>query len=399
MNTQIYFKKSNTKDIKSTKPGTSPKQTRKTLMIILILAVAVTSCSTETDTKSNVNIGSEGVEFAKTLSAQYPFRKAYSTEEKASSALIFKTLEEIGYDPVITEFTVKNNKSQNIILKIPGTGFTLTESSNSGNNSAGSVNKSDNSASSGQIEIKRQVIIGAHYDTLPGVTDKSKYPEFDGIQDNSSGTGALISIARELKKQRYGYDIVIIFFGAGHDGFAGADNYAKSMTPKEIADTDAMYCIESIYAGDKLYAHSGLNSLETGKKYIKRRKLYELSDVAIENVIDLRFNESDLDVDVNNDGKKDVYREITVNKSDYSVFDILKIPCVYIESFDYFASSQAGQIESKNPFFAETKGKIKGTKFDSYKALNPILDKDRLENRIKNTAFLIIKALEKGIYR
>lgn len=398
MNIKKTVKNTYVNNCKLSKPEISVKQLAKTLIITLILSIGITACNSDTTTKSNINIGLEGVDFAKSLSNMYPFRKAYSAEEKAASALIIETLDDMGYEPKITEFTNKNKKSQNIILKIPGTGFTLDESSNSVN-ATGSAAGTSKSASSGQTEIKRQVIIGAHYDTLLGVDDKAKYPEFDGIQDNSSGIGALISIAKEMRRQRYGYDVVLIFFGAGHDSFAGAANYAKSMTSKEIADTDAMYCIESIYAGDKLYAHAGLNSLEPGRKYIKRRKLYELSDVAIENVIDLRFNESDLDVDVNSDGKKDVYREITVNKSDYSVFDPLRIPCVYIESFDYFASTQAGQLESKNPFFAETKGKIESTKFDSFKTLSPILEKDRLENRIKNTAFLIIKALEKGIYR
>ena len=351
----------------------------------LIIATAVSSgCNNSAKVSPGMNIGSEGIDFAKSLVTQFPFRKAYSEQEKSVSALIETEIKKMGYKPVIQTFGADKTISQNIIIKIEGTGFKSTETTDD---------------SSAEILIRKQIIIGVHYDTAIGIEKKAEFPDYDGIQENASGVGALISVAKELGNRKNGYDVVMVFFGAGGDNFAGASAYLKSMTAQEIENTDAMYCIESIYAGDKLYAHSGINSTQKGVKYEKRRKLYELSDIAIANIIDLRFNESDLDVDVNGDKVNDVYREITTTKSDYSVFDAINIPCVFIESYDYFGATIDVQMESKNPSFGTTKGKIRGTNFDSMAKLSEILEKGRLETRIKNTSFLIVKVIEKGMSR
>ncbi|MHB8963736.1 MAG: M28 family peptidase [Saccharofermentanales bacterium] len=354
------------------------------VLAALLASIAITGCTEDGTVEPETVIGNEGIVFARTIATRYPYRKAGSPEESAVSALIVAELKSMGFKPEIQKCQSDEISTSNIIVRIAGSGF---ETDVSG------------PASAEPIKIERSIIIGAHYDTPLGTADKEKYPEYDGIHDNASGVGALLSIAKELRTRKNGYDVVIVFFGAGNSDFLGARTFAAEMSAAEIADTDAMYCLDSIYAGDKLYAHAGLNSLEEGKKYIRRRKLYELSDVAIENTIDLRFNESDLDFDVNSDGTADVYREVTSVRSDYSVFDLLNIPCVFIESHEYFASAVVDQIESKNPYFGGTKGMITGTNFDSTKYLEDILEEGRLELRIKNVVFLVIKAIEKGIYK
>lgn len=362
-----------------------PKIKIISIVLSLFLTFAfLNSCANTPQVSQGMTVGSEGVDFAKKLVAQFPYRKAYSDQEKSVAALIVDELKTMNYKPEVVTFGSDQSISQNIIIRIPGSGF-----------------QSETSATESTPEnaIHKQVIVGAHYDTMIGIEQKEAFPDYDGIQENASGVGALISIAKELKNKTNGYDVVLVFFGAGDDNFAGAMNFLAGMTEEEIAETDAMYCIESIYAGDKLYAHAGINSIQKGTKYEKRRKLYEISDVAIANSIDLRFNESDLDVDVNNDKVMDVYREITITKSDYSVFDNVNIPCVFMESYDYFGSTMDVQQESKNPAFGATNGKIRGTNFDSLLKLSAVLDADRLETRIKNVAFLIVKAIEKGMYR
>jgi alkaline phosphatase isozyme conversion protein len=350
---------------------------------ILFSSVFLSSCDQTQNVDPILEIGMEGTDFAESLVTQFPFRKAYSVQEKQTADLIVAELEDMKYKPVVVTFGTGEALSQNIIIKIPGTGFTSEVSS------ANSIQT---------FTTYKQVIIGVHYDTILGIEDELTYPNFDGIQ-NASGVGVLISIAKELKSRSNGYDVILVFFGAGGDNFAGAVNYFGSMTKKDISKTDVMYCIDSIYAGDKLYAHSGINSIKAGVKYEKRRKLYEISDVAIANTIDLRFNESDLDVDVNGDSIADVYREITATKSDYSVFDNADIPCVFMESYDYYGATQALQVESKNPSFGATGGVIRGTDFDSMALLKEILSEERLETRIKNSAFLVVEAIAKGMYK
>lgn len=348
----------------------------------LIMTSFLASCADQTSIEPGMKINSTGYNFALKLASTIPFRKAYSEQEKSASQLIVKELEDIGFKPQVITFTKDKKTSQNIVVTIEGKGFSVTDEANSQ-----------------PLTIRKKVIVGAHYDTLIGIEQKKDYPDYDGIQENASGVGALISIAKELKSNSYGYDITLVFFGAGGDAFEGSKNYFESLPKEDIANYDVMYCIESIYAGDKLYAHAGFNSTVVGKKYERRRKLYEIFDVAAANSIDLRFNESDLDIDIDGDKKMEVYREITSTKSDYSVFDAANIPCVFIESYDYYGASKLEQLESKNPAFSETKGIIRGTKFDSSKLLTPIIEKTRLETRIKNTAFLVVNAIGKGIYK
>ncbi|MHB1483046.1 MAG: M28 family peptidase [Saccharofermentanales bacterium] len=353
------------------------------ILCFIIFSMIFSGCNDSVQVSPTVNVGMEGVDFAKSLASLYPYRKAYSDQEKNAASLIYNELKDMGYDPETVSFGKGSKVSQNIIVKISGNGFLIPETSES---------------DSPEITLRKQVIAGAHYDTAIGIEKRDDYPDYDGIQGNASGVGALISVAKELKKVQMGYDIVLVFFGAGSDNFAGSNAYFENMSEKEISDTDVMYCIDSIYAGDKLYAHSGVNSIQKKTKYERRRKLYELSDVAILNRIDLRFNVSDLDVDVDGDKKKDVYREISLTKSDYSVFDKADISCVFIESYEYFGATTAEQVESKNPFFGDTNGRIRGTKYDSLKLITGVFEEDRLETRIKDTAFILVEGIKRGIY-
>ncbi len=365
-------------------------QWRKAAAAILapLILMAVSACGDGGAAEPVAVIGNEGIAFARTIATQYPFRKAGSPEESAVAGLIEAQLRAFGYQPEIQECRDGDLSTVNVIVRIKGTGFETAVSGMASGTASAAVEK-----------ISRSVILGTHYDTPLGTEDIAKYPDYDGINDNASGVGALISVAKELRSRRNGYDVILVFFGAGHDDFLGARTFAASMSASDIASADAMYCVERIYAGDKLYAHAGLNSLEAGEKYLRRRKLYELSDVAIANSIDLRFNESDLDIDANSDGTEDVYREITTTRSDYSIFDEMDIPCVFMESFEYFESSAGAQTESKNPYFGETKGRISGTNYDSLGYLEEVFEADRLETRIKNSAFLLVEAIAKGMYR
>ena len=111
--------------------------------------------------------------------------------------------------------------STNYIVRIPGEGMMFLDE--------------------GQYkEEHRQVIVGAHYDTLYGEEDAAAVPDFDGIQDNASGIGCLLTVAKQLKTVSAGYDVILVAFGAGDASYAGAAAFAAQMTPDEISSTDAM---------------------------------------------------------------------------------------------------------------------------------------------------------------
>ena len=171
-----------------------------------------------------------------------------------------------------------------------------------------------------------------------------------------------------------------------------------------------------------MYAHAGRNSVLGGdrKAYEKRRKLYEVTDVFYEytlytiNDYMLYTNQSSIMLDREGYEEKAVYREWSLNDSDYLPFDELDIPIVYFESFDFNDDMPENMKESQNPAFSETGGMIRGTYFDTSDYLQQLMNitrattanddngnakqLDKLVKRINNTAFIILEAVDKGIH-
>ncbi len=270
------------------------------------------------------------------------------------------------------------------------------------------------------------------------------FGDFDGIHNNASGVASVITAAQIMQEDKPGYDIRFVLFGAGSDNHAGARAYLANLPAEDRLSFEAMYNVEGIYAGDKVYAHAGTNSVLTGNKknYEFRRKLYEVTDVFYKyqlntnNGYSLYTNQSGLRVNAGKGGSS-IFSEWTSKSSDHTPFDLEGIPVVFIESGEYNIKNldELG-IESKNPSFSSTEGRISGTAFDSssylealfmdmakisemdYLFLSPTVgptaaqkddisasqeeeeviemkDLPRLEQRINNTAFLLVKAMQR----
>ncbi len=446
--------------------------------IILLFMSLLTSCLGESDDEPVrlADYGSYGADFARELAARYPGRSPGSVSEREAGDMIIRHLQDLGYEPLIETFHFEveidsedsdaehNNEaaatrryySRNIIVRIPGTGF-LTEDDE---------------------VLSRQIIIGAHYDTAIGtetITPETEEPEteepetdepeiddpdteapddqdepqdttlendrvftdleqnwslYDGIHDNASGIGVLMTLARLLRQETLAYDVVLVAFGAGEADLAGSHTFASAMSRGEIERTDAMYEINAVYAGDKVYAHAGWNALisEDQKDYDMRRKLYELTDVFYENELysNNRFmlytNQSSFFTELpaemteeeppesepeepeepeetedemieeteDNDESgavsepgtaRYIYREWTVRESDYRSFDQLGIPIVVFDSGDYNINELADFRESNNPAFSNTGGMISQTAYDSSTVLSFVFDEPDLDER------------------
>ena len=406
------------------------------LTVLLLFCVFLAACNGNSeDIQQPADYGSYGQRFALSLARQYPLRSPGSSQEKKAADMITSALQEEGFSPEISQFYYKDEagnvfSSRNISVLIPGTGFVRQDEA--GN----------------EIFFQRQVIIGAHYDSFYSEKDVADYklekeadetaeeparsrsasagiiPEptldmYDGIHDNASGIGALMTIARQIKEYEYGYDVYLVAFGAGKAGQAGARSLAGKMTPEQVKATDAMYCIDAIYAGDKVYAHAGRNSVRPfyRKSYEMRRKLYEVTDVFYENELYtkngymLYTNQANYDVELPEIATPVLFREWSFNESDYLPFDDLGIPIVYFESYDYDVQAYAEARESKNPAFTSSNGAIRNTHFDSTVYLNLLMNQrraadtaqnaprvDHLTRRINNTAFVILEAVDKGVH-
>lgn len=356
------------------------------LLLLVFVAPLITACGDDEETVKPAQYGDYGENIALTLAHNYPYRKAFTAEEAAAGAYVKSELQKLGYTVEEQVVTSMDGVSQslNYIVRIPGEGFMSRDSFGD------------------YSPTRKTVIIGAHYDNAYSVADAAQYPDYDGIQDNACGIGCLLTIAKEIKGQNNGYDVILVAFGAGSANYAGARAFVSSMTQDEINRTDCMYCIESIYAGDKLYASAGLSSLQDGRKYSYRRKLYESYDVAYDNMlsslngVELYYNMSGIIMDVNGDGRDDIFREVTLTTSDYVPFDQAGIPIVFFESYDYDFSELANMKETKNLNLQDNGGLIRHSSLDSSTILAESLDEERLSQRINNTAFIVINAVAKG---
>ena len=367
------------------------KKTTAVCMAMILFLIPVAGCSEDEEKTKPADYGTYGADFAREFASSYPFRKAFSSQEASAGDMIEEELTELGYDVEKQTFTAEGGSSSNYIVRIEGQGF---------------VDETDDGD---LVDVRKTVVIGAHYDSsfsAEELVDGNETYGYDGISDNASGVGCLMTVAKQIADYKdIGFDVILVFFGAGNADYAGARAFFSSLTEEEQSDIEVMYCIDSIYAGDKVYASSGFNSLIPDQKYQMRRKLYQAYDVVYDselasiNGFTLLYNESNIVTDVNGDEVPDVYREVSVNKSDYVIFDDAGIPIVYFDSADYFFPSLEEMKETKNLNLQAFGGAVRGTPLDSSSYLDPVLnteEKDILVIRINNIAYTILESMRKG---
>lgn len=365
----------------------------KSLALILALIcfiIPVASCSGGDDASLlQADYGSYGADIARELATLYPYRPAYSAEEAAAGEYIRSKFEELGYEVNKQDFSsLYGGTSSNYIVSIPGNGFlNMDEYGN-------------------PQETRRTIVIGAHYDDSFSSSQVDASYGYDGISDNASGIGVLLTIAANISQyENLAFDVIIVAFGAGNDNYAGARAFVSSLTEEVSSSIDCMYCIDSIYGGDKVYASAGYNSLNMSQKYQMRRKLYQAYDVVYDSRLtsqygfNLYYNESGVITDLNGDGFDDIYREVSANKSDYVPFDEMNIPIVYFDSGEYFFNSMEEMKDSKNLNLQEFGGMVRGTPLDSQQTLDSFLvteEGDQLQIRINCVSYIILESMMKG---
>ncbi|SDO18981.1 M28 family peptidase [Alkalicoccus daliensis] len=149
------------------------------------------------------------------LSKEIGPRIAGTEAEQEAAAYIQGQFERIGLETELQNFTYGSNSSANVIAYKKG--------------------KSD-----------KQIIVGAHYDSVRRGA---------GADDNGSGVGVMLETAEVLSKIKTPYSIVYIAFGAEEVGLRGSRHYAGQMSTEEIENTLAMINLDSLAAGDKMYVH------------------------------------------------------------------------------------------------------------------------------------------------
>lgn len=89
-------------------------------------------------------------------------------------------------------------------------------------------------------ETERTLILGAHYDTLPGV---------QGANDNASGVSVLMRLAENLKDGNLPFNLRVVLFGSGESESYGAYWYVRGMEEDEKANTMGMVNFDVVGSG------------------------------------------------------------------------------------------------------------------------------------------------------
>ena len=397
----------------------------KVLTIIIVLVTFMTACGSppkeEIDTLDRY-----GSSLARDLARRYPERPPYSLEERATAQFIVREFKKLGYQPKMqffkgepSEESASIPESANIIVRIPGNGFERDEAM-----ATDLFGKKDADKTVGRF--RATIVIGAHYDTIPQEPKEEDgegeekgeesgaitLGNFNGISDNASGIAVLLTLARDLKEQSnpIGYDIILAAFGAGADARRGSHYFYKSLNKTERNSLDCVYILESLYAGDNLYASAGLSSAQPGRKMDLRLRLYEFNLAAVDAKIrrvygvDILNNTSSLRIPLpghkpeeEKEAEQILYREFTLHPGDCEPFDLAGIPCVYIESYNYRGDTVEEMRDNRSPEFASVNGNIRGSRFDSTRTLDEIMPDNTLTLRINAVARTLSFVVKRGL--
>ncbi len=374
------------------------------ILLLLALCLPLVACDmfARRDEDSEVaRYGDSGRSFALRMIKQFPFRAPGTTEEGQVADFIMADLARYGVHAEKQEFQYtgpsgERKTSANVVVTIKGRGLAKAEVEEDN-----PLNESVAMQLPANLE-DLYILVGAHYDTkysyqeaerveaerqtaatnedgLP-ISEGPKLPpltESNGIDDNAAAVASLFTLIGNLQAERPALDVRIVFFGAGHDDYAGASYYARNLSEAERMNMHTMVNLERIYAGDKVYAHAGQNAVLGGsaKDYGKRQSLYICTDVYYNNLL-LTNNGFALYTNQSNcfrtlpDGTRAAYREWTERKGNHTPFDELGIPIVFFESADYDVRHCEDPIKQSNdPFFSAVDGYIAGSAYDSGKIL------------------------------
>ncbi len=401
------------------------------LILVLLLSFSLAACDNEAGEADEkpARYGDYGSRIAVELAQTCPRRVAGTPGERAAFDFIWQALLDLGYQPEEQAFSFYDQggnpaQSANIIVRIPGRGFKLESDYEPGSETLAEMKP--------PADLEgRKIFVLAHYDTYSRELDSLQLleerpetlPSFeraDGLHNNAAGVAVLLTLARELQNHRPGYDVVLAFVGAGMADRAGAEFLVQNIAPSDRDKIDCVFNLSAIYAGDKVYAHAGQNSVTgaTQKDYVLRRKLYEVTDVYYNNLLltqndfAIYTNQGTYQVQHPRLGYPVMYREWTLQESDHTPFDREGYPVVFFQSGQYDTDKDEPSFrESTDPVFNPARGNISGTGYDFSQELllhfaavrsetgdsedeeRPI---DLLERRVNNLAFILLEMSDKA---
>ena len=266
------------------------------------------------DILEDPDFGKEALEHVEVLSGEIGSRVVGTPGEAQAMKYILDQLSSFGYKPEIQTFTYKVKEkeytSHNIIATKKG-------------------------------ESDKEVIVGAHYDSVNSGGSV-------GADDNASGIGVLLETAKRFADQASKFTLKFIAFSAEEVGLKGSKAYAASMTEDQVKNTLAMINMDSLIAGDKKYIHAGMGG--------EHWALNQAFDIAKLLKID--------DMEPNPGLNEDYPFAETGDWSDHAPFNKLGIPIVYFEGTNWEIGDKDGYVQT------EDNGPIFHTGMDNLEFLN-----------------------------
>ena len=193
--------------------------------------------------------GEIAIEHARRLDDAFPARVPFTTGERDAAHWIVDSLHAMGLPEEhvhVQAFGTKSldgharaeltalretaggerlELSQNVVARLPGTGEGV-------------------------------IVVGAHYDsTGPGLPTV-----------NGAAVGLLLETAWRLQGQELPHTVELVFFGAEHAGFAGAQAYLASLSQEQRDDVVLVVSASGLTAADELGVDVGSLEEETGRQ-------------------------------------------------------------------------------------------------------------------------------------
>lgn len=181
------------------------------------------------------------------IASQFPGRLAGAEREFAAAEYLHIQLSSMGYQTQTQAFDTEysyvfaNNvrqrrllQSRNVVATKPGV--------------------------SGKV-----IVIGAHFDTATTLHEVHEGvfggEQLQGLDDNASGVGVMLALARELADAPVQHTLKFVAFGAKELGLKGSQAYLAQLSAAERSQIMLMVNLDSLLTGDVLYFNAGQRTL------------------------------------------------------------------------------------------------------------------------------------------
>ena len=159
------------------------------------------------------------------------------------------------------------------------------------------------------VNTNRKVVLAAHYDQAYILQEDGEYGDggivSEGVNDSAASVATLLALVKKLDKMPfdYGYDIEVVFFGAGTNDYAGSRYYMRGHTDEMANDILLMINLDKIAVGEHNYIY--VNEFKTKQedyifklaKNFKKLKNENTVDYSIESPNGLNYTHIGLESD------------------------------------------------------------------------------------------------------